>query len=1086
MEQNKDSKKPGTWFWDLPGSAELSIPSADFKKGEKGLLQAVRKAYGDSISDMSLQDVHYNLPIGTNRKNMENNMVSLLTEEIDNHPLKSYSTLAEDDKFVIVGDTQSRDIRAYRKLSGEEVVKALTDYARNNDISIAPMDKELQELASKILVKPKEQVFYSEAAYLNFPGEIREFEEMRKKNDFKGMFKYARVLDHGDAISQRDTFRNPVHDPLDELLKEDDKYAVIYNHQHEVYSYSIFRKITEEDVRRAVKENGLDPYASADVREVFDRYWAEKTSIDKRKPTDNSQDNVLREETVSGYKKEQNGSEEFNKKGYVVWDKKEFPNGYRVQPLSREEFPLVGHLPLCPISTVEGAKENADKPCLMFDVGNERLALYILSKAGKEAIDKQRFAECVSTFNQIRTLYEENRARAPEISGFDRSSVDNDIVKGYFYINIQTPNDPTDSYTMVMSPGAVSHGYRSENQLAYAESRNTVVIRTTQKEFDQISSEQKEVVSSMSEDALDDELKGALSRMNRNLDIIKNADEYAHFKLYQDRFKRDAIKELGRIEAIYERTFIRDAKQLEGMYYYDSLNEDYISIGKLRYDENSYPHYKLDTPQGSVNAYAIIDDYHEGLLRTKEQVLKIHSKQEYNNKQNTLSMSETEKSRDFMNDNTVLSMTNGLLFPGYSKELDNLIASKDQQGIVAFFEKNNVSQEIDGHYLYKEDSSLLNDSSQKKIAEGRTGLVTYNSDTGNYEYYHRFTYRQVQDRFGSSAWAKGQNPHEGFSPSDGLIDVLQEIANYQHDIQLKEQRSKLERTIDNQNSTTMSQKEKPQVKQENASLTTPKAESKEKTANERNEEQEQKQHRPPQMVTANGEKVSHAHAFQSNKNPEDWFFTARLDGQQLRPQIMSKEDVKAYQEKAIKVEELMQHYYPTKLAKKITPEEYKADTKLSDGRTVDRMVVYKEHDENRPDTGKYKLYAQVGDQKMSRTMSKEDLNAYFDRVTTPAKLVEKNFGEQLHMASAYKKYQLPDNSGVEKVSIHKNSEGRYVISANMGDKGMTPERKMEWNDLYSYFTAKTVTREQLAAKYLMSDIRAMHTQKNDVSRGLKI
>ena len=240
------------------------------------------------------------------------------------------------------------------------------------------------------------------------------------------------------------------------------------------------------------------------------------------------------------------------------------------------------------------------------------------------------------------------------------------------------------------------------------------------------------------------------------------------------------------------------------------------------------------------------------------------------------------------------------------------------------------------------------------------------------------------------------------------------------------------------------------------------------------------------MVTVNGQKVTHAHAFQSNKNPEDWFFTAKLDGQQLRPQIMTKEDVKAYHEKDIKVEELMQHYYPTKLAKKITPEEYKNDTKLSDGRTVDRMVVYKEQDENRPDVGKYKLYAQVGDKKMSRTMSKEDLNAYFDRVTTPAKLVEKNFGEQLHMASAYKKYQLPENSGVERVSIHKNSEGRYVISANMGDKGITPERKMEWNDLYSYFTAKTATREQLAAKYLMSDIRAMHSQKNDVSRGLKI
>ena len=150
MKDAQNVQNTKKWYWDLPGSVELIIPSADFKNGEKELLQAVNKAYSDDLSDIDLQDVHYNLPIGTNRKNMENNMASLLVEDVDAHPLKSYSTLAEDDKFVIVGDTQSKDIRAYRKLSEAEVVKALTEYAKNNDINIAPMDKELQKLASKM------------------------------------------------------------------------------------------------------------------------------------------------------------------------------------------------------------------------------------------------------------------------------------------------------------------------------------------------------------------------------------------------------------------------------------------------------------------------------------------------------------------------------------------------------------------------------------------------------------------------------------------------------------------------------------------------------------------------------------------------------------------------------------------------------------------------------------------------------------------------------------------------------------------------------------------------------------------------
>lgn len=150
MKDAQNVQNTKKWYWDLPSSVELIIPSADFKNGEKELLQAVNKAYSDDLSDIDLQDVHYNLPIGTNRKNMENNMASLLVEDVDAHPLKSYSTLVEDDKFVIVGDTQSKDIRAYRKLSEAEVVKALTEYAKNNDINIAPMDKELQKLASKM------------------------------------------------------------------------------------------------------------------------------------------------------------------------------------------------------------------------------------------------------------------------------------------------------------------------------------------------------------------------------------------------------------------------------------------------------------------------------------------------------------------------------------------------------------------------------------------------------------------------------------------------------------------------------------------------------------------------------------------------------------------------------------------------------------------------------------------------------------------------------------------------------------------------------------------------------------------------
>jgi len=255
------------------------------------------------------------------------------------------------------------------------------------------------------------------------------------------------------------------------------------------------------------------------------------------------------------------------------------------------------------------------------------------------------------------------------------------------------------------------------------------------------------------------------------------------------------------------------------------------------------------------------------------------------------------------------------------------------------------------------------------------------------------------------------------------------------------------------------------------------------TSEKQSEEQKETKRREPQMVTVNGEKVTHGHAFQSNLNPDKWYFTARLDGNQLRPQLMKPENVAAYQKRETTIEALMQNYYPTKLQKKVTPEEFKADNKLSDGRVIDRMVIYKEHDESRDDVGKYKIYTQVGNQKMSRTMSHEDLNAYFDRVTTPAKLVEKNFAEQLHMASFYNQFKLED--GVKEVKVAKQLDGQWAVSADLGEKGQTSKHILSWHDKQALFSAKTATKEQLAARYLNSEIKELKAEKVSAKQSFK-
>ena len=231
------------------------------------------------------------------------------------------------------------------------------------------------------------------------------------------------------------------------------------------------------------------------------------------------------------------------------------------------------------------------------------------------------------------------------------------------------------------------------------------------------------------------------------------------------------------------------------------------------------------------------------------------------------------------------------------------------------------------------------------------------------------------------------------------------------------------------------------------------------------------------MITANGEKVTHGHAYQSKANPEEWYFTAKMDGKQLKPQRMDATDLAAFQKKEMTVPQLMERYYPTKLMQRVPEEAFKLPKAIAgpEGNiTVDKFNVYKEKDEQRPDYGKYKFYAQIGDTKMSAVASRQDLNAYFDRVATPSQLVEKNFGERLHLKTAYEKYQLPEGVESKDVRVAKDrTDNKWKVSVNLGDKGQTSKHEISFDDGYSLFKAKTATREQIAAKYLTPEITNM-------------
>lgn len=350
-------------------------------------------------------------------------------------------------------------------------------------------------------------------------------------------------------------------------------------------------------------------------------------------------------------------------------------------------------------------------------------------------------------------------------------------------------------------------------------------------------------------------------------------------------------------------------------------------------------------------------------------------------------------------------------------------------------------------------------------------------------------------------WIKSEEDRiKGFPGYDGIEPYIELSKISVKALETHKATIKNENTDVSLNQPEMAKKKKEQAAQEEPSKTV-KSSAEEKPAQENKteakaeqkaESQQERKPREPQMVTVNGEKVTHAHAYQSNVNKEDWYFTAKLDGKQLKPQKMDPADLAAYQKKEIGVPELMQRYYPTKLMAKVPESAYSMPNGIAGSEgviTVNKFNVYKEKDEQRPDFGRYKFYAEVGDQKMSAVASRNDLNSYFDRVATPGQLVEKNFGERLHLKSAYEGHRLPEGVDPAGIRIAKDrSDNKWKVSVNLGEHGQTSKKKISFDDGYSLFKAKTATREQIAAKYLNSEIAVKLAQPLAVKKeqGMKM
>ena len=125
--------------------------------------------------------------------------------------------------------------------------------------------------------------FYASVAYLQSTDDTSLLDGLRDKGDYNGLLAEAKEYDQGDAIDLEHTYKSATQNRGDDVLVEDDDYAVVYNGSVGG-TYEVMRKVTEQEVRDNISRYGLPSEATADIEEVGKAMIAEDFSdLSKRK-----------------------------------------------------------------------------------------------------------------------------------------------------------------------------------------------------------------------------------------------------------------------------------------------------------------------------------------------------------------------------------------------------------------------------------------------------------------------------------------------------------------------------------------------------------------------------------------------------------------------------------------------------------------------------------------------------------------------------------------------------------------------------------------------------------------------------------
>lgn len=136
---------------------------------------------------------------------------------------------------------------------------------------IIPREEYAKSVTQEQTVEPTQEkmdeIYYFSHTYLQSTDSREELDNLVEKKDYDSLLYLTREYDQGDALSQSQTYKNATKFPGDDILAEDDNYAVVYN-SSVGGTYDLMRKVSKQDIIDNIERYGLESDASDDVKKV--------------------------------------------------------------------------------------------------------------------------------------------------------------------------------------------------------------------------------------------------------------------------------------------------------------------------------------------------------------------------------------------------------------------------------------------------------------------------------------------------------------------------------------------------------------------------------------------------------------------------------------------------------------------------------------------------------------------------------------------------------------------------------------------------------------------------------------------------